>query len=107
MTDNLRFVFAYQYQIQDRFDKRRNWKADQDFTEDYAIISRILNSKTGEILITAVGIGYAGTRTAGEFLTSPKDIDSLMLAAPGGWEKRNLQMFCTLLSSTDLPIIRM
>lgn len=92
MTDNLRFVFAYQYQIQDRFDKRRNWKPDQDFTEDYAIISRILNSKTGEILITAAGIGHAGTRAAGEFLTSPKDIDSLMLAAPRGWEKRNLQI---------------
>ena len=62
MTDNLRFVFAYQYQIQDRFDKRRSWKANQDFTEDYAIISRILTSKTGEILITAAGIGHAGTR---------------------------------------------
>lgn len=92
MTDNFRFVFAYHYQIQDRFDTRRNWKADQDFTEDYAIISRILNSKTGEILITAAGIGHAGTRAAGEFLTSPKDIDSLMLAAPKGWEKKNLQI---------------
>jgi hypothetical protein len=92
MTDNLRFVFAYRNQVQDRFDKGRSWKADQDFTEDYAIITRILNSKTGEILITAAGIGQAGTRTAGEFLTSPKDIDSLMLAAPRGWEKRNLQI---------------
>jgi hypothetical protein len=92
MTDNLRFVFAYQYQVQDRFDKGRSWKANQDFTEDYAIISRILNSKTGEILITAAGIGHAGTRAAGEFLTSPNDIDSLMLTAPKGWEKRNLQI---------------
>lgn len=92
MTDNLRFAFAYRYQIQDRFDSRRSWKASQDFTEDYAIISRILNSKTGEILITAAGIGHAGTRAAGEFLTSAKDIDSLLLTAPRGWEKRNLQI---------------
>jgi hypothetical protein len=92
MTDNLRFVFAYRYQIQDRFDKRRSWKPNQDFSDDYAIISRILNSKTGEILITAAGIGHAGTRAAGEFLTSPEDIDSLLLAAPKGWEKRNLQI---------------
>ena len=92
MTDNLRFVFAYRYQIQDRFDKSRGWKANQDFTDDYAIISRILNSKTGEILITAAGIGHAGTRAAGEFLTSPEDIDSLLLAAPRGWDKRNLQI---------------
>ncbi len=92
MTDNLRFVFSYRHQIEDRFDKSRSWKANQDFTDDFAIISRIPNSKTGEILITAAGIGQAGTRAAGEFLTSPKDIDSLMLSAPRGWEKRNLQI---------------
>ena len=92
MTDNLRFVFSYRHQIQDRFDKSRSWQANQDFTDDYAIISRIPNSKTGEILITAAGIGQAGTRAAGEFLTSPEDIDSLLLAAPRGWDKRSLQI---------------
>jgi len=92
MTDNLRYVFAYQHQIQDRFDRRRSWKADQAFTEDYAIVSRILNSKTGEILIAAAGIGHAGTRAAGEFLTSPKAINSVMIGAPKGWEKRNMQI---------------
>ena len=92
MTDNLRFVFVYLHQIEDRFDKSRSWKANQDYTEDYAIISRILNSKTGEILITAAGIGQAGTRAAGEFLTSPEDINSLLLSAPKGWDKRNLQI---------------
>ena len=85
MTDNLRYVFAYGYQIQDRFDSRKSWKADPNSavdpnsTEDYAIISRILNSKTGEILITAAGIGQAGTRAAGEFLTSPNAMNSVML----------------------------
>ena len=92
MTDNLRFVFSYRHQIEDSFDKSRSWKANQDFTDDYAIISRIPTSKTGEILITAAGIGQAGTRAAGEFLTSPADIDSLLQAAPKGWDKRNLQI---------------
>jgi hypothetical protein len=92
MTDNLRFRFVYLHQIEDRFDKNKSWKANQDFTEDYAIISRILNSKTGEILITAAGIGQAGTRAAGEFLTSPEELDSLLQAAPRGWDKRNLQI---------------
>jgi hypothetical protein len=92
MTDNLRFVFSYRHQIEDSFDKSRSWKANQDFTDDYAIISRIPTSKTGEILITAAGIGQAGTRAAGEFLTSPADIDSLLQAAPRGWDKRNLQI---------------
>jgi hypothetical protein len=92
MTDELRFVFSYRHQIEDRFDQSRSWKANEDFTDDYAIISRIPTSKTGEILITAAGIGQAGTHAAGEFLTSAKDIDSLLVAAPRGWEKRNLQI---------------
>jgi hypothetical protein len=97
MTDNLRFFFAHGNQIQDRFDSR-SWKADPgaiadpNFTEDYAIISRILNSKTGEILITAAGIGHAGTRAAGEFLTNPNAMNSVMLRAPKGWEKKNMQI---------------
>jgi len=98
MTDNLRFFFTYGHQIQDRFDSRKSWKADPgtaadpNFTEDYAIISRILNSKTGEILITAAGIGQAGTRAAGEFLTNPNAMNSVMLRAPKGWEKKNMQI---------------
>ena len=92
MTDNLRFVFAYSHQIQDRFDQRRSWKPDANYNEDYAIVSRILNSKTGEILIAAAGVGQAGTRAAGEFLTSPKAIDSVMASAPKQWEKKNMQI---------------
>jgi hypothetical protein len=92
MTDNLRYVFAYRFQIQDRFDKRKSWKADGNFTEDYAIVSRILNSKTGEIMIAGAGIGQAGTRVAGDFLTSPQAINTVLLGAPKGWEKRNLQI---------------
>ena len=92
MTDSLRYVFAYQFQIQDRFDKTKNWKPDPAFTEDYAIVSRILNSKTGEILIAAAGIGQAGTRAAGDFLTSPQAINSVLRGAPKGWEKKNMQI---------------
>jgi hypothetical protein len=92
MTDNLRFFFAPGNQIKDRFDNRQGWKADANFTEDYAIISRILNSKTGEILITAAGIGHAGTCAAGEFLTNPDAMNAVMLRAPKGWEKKNMQI---------------
>ena len=91
MTDNLRFVFAYRYQIQDRFDRKRVWN-NANLSEDYAIVSRILNSKTGEILITAAGIGQAGTRAAGEFLTSPNALNFALLGAPKGWEKKNMQI---------------
>jgi hypothetical protein len=34
----------------------------------------------------------AGTRVAGDFLTSPQAINTALLGAPKGWEKRNLQI---------------
>jgi len=89
MTDHLRFVFSYRHQIQDRSIRAGVGRRIRTVTDDYAIISRIPNSKTGEILITAAGIGQAGTRAAGEFLTSPEDIDSLLLAAPRGGQEES------------------
>lgn len=92
LTDSLRFVFASGYRIQDRFDTNRFWKAAQNPTEDYAVVSRVLNSKTGEILITAAGLGQAGTWAAGEFITTPKALDAFTRIAPKGWERKNLQI---------------
>ena len=92
MTNNLRFIFAYDHRIEDRFDKRRTWTATDDSAEDYALISRILNSKTGQVLVTVAGIGQAGTRAAGNFLTNPKALSAWAKNAPKGWDKRNLQV---------------
>ena len=92
MTNNLRFVFAYDHKIEDRFDKRRSWTATDDSLEDYAIVSRILNSKTGQVLVTVAGIGQAGTRAAGSFLTNPHAVSALIKTAPKGWDKKNLQV---------------
>ena len=91
MTDNLRFVFAYQYQIQDRFDKRRNWKPDQDFTEDYAIITRLAHTEDAPMLSVA-GMGQYGTLAAADFICSPSDISDMTRQLPKDWANRNLQL---------------
>lgn len=99
MTDNLRFVFdagdTPQMHVRDRFDASRSWKPQMSgtrFLGDYAIISRILDSKTGAVLITIAGLDHTGTRAAGEFATSPELLNSLMKAAPKDWNKKNLQI---------------
>ena len=65
MTGNLRYVFEGRNAIVDRSDSQKRWSTTAAFTEDYAIVSRVLNSKTGMILITAAGVGFAGTQAAG------------------------------------------
>lgn len=103
MTDNLRFVFDSQQSIQDRSDPKRHWSANRGFTEDYAIVSRILNSKTGTTVVTAAGIGHAGTRAAAEFITNPHAIAALVKSLPKGWEKRNVQFVLHTTVINQLP----
>lgn len=103
MTDNLRFFFDSRHAIDDRRDANKHWSASPNFTEDYAIVSRILNSKTGGTIITVAGIGHAGTRAAAEFLTNPKDITALVKTLPKDWDKKNIQIVLHTSVINQLP----
>ncbi len=93
MTENLRYVFDGHDAIVDRSDSRKHWSTTaHEYAEDYAIVSRVLNSKTGTTVITAAGIGHAGTRAAAEFLTNPQSISTFVKSLPNGWERKNLQI---------------
>jgi len=95
-TNYLRFVFEKHPTIRDRSDNRLytlpNMTPDGRTPEDYAIVSRVFDSKTGELLIAAAGITQYGSRAAGEFLTSPHLMAGLTANAPSDWPKKNLQV---------------
>ena len=95
-TSDLRFVFDKHPTIRDRSDNRLytlpNMAPDGRTPEDYAIVSRVFDSNTGELLIVAAGITQYGTRAAGEFLTSPQLLTALARKAPNDWPKKNLQV---------------
>ncbi len=95
-TNNLRFIFDKHPTIRDRSDNRLytlpNLAPDGRTPEDYAIVSRVFDSETGELLIAAAGITQYGTRAAGEFLTSSQLMAVLAANAPGDWPKKNLQV---------------
>jgi hypothetical protein len=103
VTENLRYVFDGPGSIVDRSDRRKRWSASAGFTEDYAIASRILNSKTGTTVIAAAGVGYAGTQAAAEFLTNPQSISALVKSLPKGWEKKNIQIVLHTSVTNQLP----
>jgi hypothetical protein len=95
MQDRLRFVFEQEggvRRIRDKTDNR-TWNLPQlapdgKTPEDYAVVSRLFDSGTGQFLVTAAGITQYGTRAAGEFLTSAALMEK---AAPADWTK-NLQV---------------
>ena len=99
MTNDLRYVFAEgdtaAMHIQDKTNPPRAWwpkVADGKFIEDYAIVSRILDSKTGNVLVTIAGLDQTGTRAAGEFVTNPQLIAKFVKDAPKDWNQKNLQL---------------
>jgi hypothetical protein len=103
MTENLRYVFDGRNGIVDRTGSQKRWSTNNDFTEDYAIVSRVLNSKTGTSVITAAGIGHAGTRAAAEFLTNPQSVSALVKSLPKGWERKNVQIVLHTTVINQLP----
>ena len=110
MTDNLQFVFdsgdTPEMHVQDRSDQSRSWSpkiSAGHVVEDYAIISRVLDSKTGGTLLTIAGLNHSGTRAAAEFATNPQLIAKVMNQAPKDWKRRNLQLVLHTNVVNDIP----
>lgn len=79
----------------------RKWSVDSNkldaaghhvYNEDYAIVSRILDPRTGNIVVTAAGLHGYGTAAAGAFLTRGDYFLQFASGAPSGWQKKNLQI---------------
>ncbi|MBN9663558.1 MAG: hypothetical protein J0H49_35495 [Acidobacteria bacterium] len=99
MTGKLRFVFEQdqgQRRILDNTNQQswslKNLAPDGKTPEDYAIVSRLFDSATGQTLVSAAGITQYGTRAAGEFLTDSERMTQALEKAPADWPKKNLQV---------------
>lgn len=60
--------------------------------QDYALISRIWDSKTGNVVVVIGGLYTYGTEAAGEALTSRNMMDLISKAAPLNNSHRNIQI---------------
>jgi hypothetical protein len=106
-TSPLRFSFSGGDTIKDASDPKRTWrvnvKPDGRTTDDYAIISRLLNGDRGQTRMTAAGIGQYGTQAAAEFLTSPEKINAFARTASADWNRKNLQIVIHVQVVDDVP----
>ena len=99
MTSNLRFVFAEQdghFRIQEQgpSGQARSWVLGPrgQIVEDFAVVTRLLDSKTGQVIIAAAGLGANGTQAAGEFISRADYLEAAFRTAPPDWQKENLQV---------------
>jgi hypothetical protein len=61
-------------------------------SNDYAIVSRVVDPLTGRVVVTASGLAKFGTEAAGEFLTTRSYMEEISKSAPAGWERKNMQI---------------
>jgi hypothetical protein len=99
MTSSLRFVFAEEKGrawIEDRSSPGKVWSfrvgPQGEVAEDYGVVTRLLSSKTGQVLIAAAGVGEHGTQAAGELISGPEYLREALRTAPPDWQKKNLQV---------------
>jgi hypothetical protein len=103
ITKDLPFRFQEGVRIQDRDHPARSWSVSPDSrisptddyhssaTDDYALITRVLVSRTGGPAVTVAGISEYGTLAAAEFLADPAKMRELLKTAPPGWQHKNMQ----------------
>jgi hypothetical protein len=108
ITSNLRFVFAEQdgrFMIREQTNGGQVWEEhfakNGEVLDDAAIVSRLLDSKTGQFTIIVAGIGERGTQAAGEFVSNPEFLDQGLRSLPAGWQTKNLE-FVLQTTVTDL-----
>lgn len=67
------------------------YDSDGRATVDYAVITRMPRSKTGQALIAIAGLTQKGTQGAADFVTDPEQMKRLSISAPKDWSGKNLQ----------------
>lgn len=99
LVSNLHFAFLWnhgQYMIREEVPGGRVWTTrlgpHGETVEDFAIVARLIDSKTGQFTVTVAGIGPRGTEAAGEFVTSSRHLEEGLAGAPAGWQNRNLEV---------------
>lgn len=97
VMSDLPFVFRESGEvlwIEDRTKPGQTWKASLNGrlgSKDFALVARILNSKTGQFLVIVSGIGMVGTQAAGKIITHEEDLKAALSSAGPGWEKKSLE----------------
>jgi len=64
----------------------------QSSGDDYAIVARLLDSKTGQFTVVVAGLTGSGTQTSGEFVANPQDIEKAVRTGPADWQTKNMEL---------------
>ncbi len=110
MTSNLHFAFVEeggQGLIREQGPLGRAWRPKHgphgEVTEDFGVVTRLLNSKTGQFVVSTAGILSDGTQAAAEFVSSSGYLEEALRTAAPDWVKKNLQFVVQTTVTDSVP----
>lgn len=110
MTSNLHFAFVEENGkqfIREQGPFGRIWQArfgsHGEVAEDFGIVTRLLNSKTGQFVVAAAGLLANGTQAAGELASGLEYLEDALRTAPSDWTKKNLQIVVQTTVTDSVP----
>ena len=111
MTRRLHFRFdatKNTIMIREQAPSSRVWSLNIDHPtgvapEDFALVTRVFDSETGELIIIAAGLFAHGCQASGELLTREDYLSTALHDAPMGWQRKNLQLVLHTKVSEALP----
>ncbi len=110
LTSTLHFRFVDEGNeslIREEGPSGKRWRSKDDANgkaiEDYAVVTRLLNSTTGQFVVVAAGIKSYGTQAAGEFVSNPQYLQAAFKTISPGWEGKNVQFVLRTTVTDGLP----
>ncbi len=110
MTSNLHFAFVEEDgrgMIREQGPMGRAWHPKcgphGEVTEDFGVVTRLLNSKTGQFVVSTAGILSDGTQAAAEFVSSSGYLEEALRTAQPDWTKKNLQFVVQTTVTDSVP----
>jgi hypothetical protein len=110
MLSNLRYAFLIVngvYTIREQVPTGRAWVSayskSQILEEDYGIVARLLNPKTGQFTVIAAGLRDSGTQAAGELASNPEFLTAALHDAPKEWQNKNLEIILKTTMTDSIP----
>jgi hypothetical protein len=110
VTSNLHFTFVEEdgkEMIREQGPAGRAWRPKYgphgEVIEDFGIVTRLLNSKTGKFVVSTAGILSDGTQAAAELVCSSQYLEEALRTAGTGWAKKNLQFVVQTTVTDSVP----
>ncbi len=101
ITSGLHFTFAEHqpglFRIQEQGPAGRAWFPQFDprtaiLTSDYGLVTRLVNSSTGQFVVCVAGITAPGSEAAAEVAAKQEYLQEALRNAPSDWPRKNVQI---------------